>query len=88
MPFLPPDVRIARHLDKIRSFTQPDKIDQVLDRCGLTAGGDAVRSRGGNVTDQNCYEYKQALKSVVGEMAYSFAKVNFVLAGCKCPDCR
>jgi len=88
MPFLPPDVRISRHVEKLLGYIKESKIDEVLDRCGLVRDGTSVHSRNGFITDENCYEYKQAVKVILGETAYSFAKVNFLLAGCKCPDCR
>ena len=87
MPFLPPDVRISRHVQKLLTFGSSSKIDQVLDRCDLVRDGESVHSRSGFLTDESCYAYKQAVKEVYGETAYAFAKVNFVLAGCKCPDC-
>lgn len=88
MPFLPPDVRISRHVEKLLSYGSEAKIDLVMDRCGLIRDGASVHSRTGFVTDDDCYEYKQAVKSIFGETTYSFAKVNFVLSGCKCQDCR
>lgn len=87
MPFLPADVRIARHVEKLMAFGGSAKVDQVLERCGLVRDGSSVHSRDGFVTDESCYAYKQAVKDVFGETAYAFAKVNFVLAGCKCRDC-
>jgi hypothetical protein len=87
MPFLPADVRIARHVEKLLGYASPAKVDEVLDRCGLIRDGTSVHVRSGFVSDEKCYEYKQAVKDVIGETAYAFAKVNFVLAGCKCRDC-
>lgn len=88
MPFLPPDVRIARHLEKLQGYTASSKLDEILDLCGLARDGSSVHSREGFISDRNCYEYKQAVRDVIGETAYAFAKVNFVLAGCKCRDCE
>jgi hypothetical protein len=88
MPFLPPEVRISRHVDKLLAFTSESKVHEVLDRCGLVRDGSSVHARNGFVTDENCYEYKHAVKEILGDTAYSFAKVNFVLAGCKCRDCQ
>jgi len=88
MPFLPPEVRISRHIEKLLAYAGENKLQDILDRCGLVREGSSVHSRNGFVTDDSCYEYKQAVRDVIGETAYSFAKVNFVLAGCKCRDCR
>ena len=88
MPFLPPDVRISRHVEKLLTHAAESKINDVLDRCGLARSGSSVYARAGFVTDQSCYEYKHAVKEILGETAYAFAKVNFVLAGCKCQDCQ
>jgi hypothetical protein len=88
MPFLPPDVRISRHVDRLLTFAPESKVHEVLDRCGLVREGSSVHSRNGFLTDETCYQYKQALKEILGDTAYSFAKVNFVLAGCKCRDCQ
>ena len=88
MPYLPPDVRIARHVEKLLGFAAASKVDDVLDRCGLVRDDTSVHLPSGFVTDQNCYEYKQAVRNILGETAYAFAKVNFVLAGCKCRDCE
>jgi hypothetical protein len=87
MPFLPPDARISRHVEKLLAMANSSKIDEVLDRCGLVREGTSVHSRSGFLTDESCYAYKRAVKEVFGETAYAFAKVNFVLAGCKCHDC-
>ena len=87
MPFLPPDVRISRHVEKLLTYIDESKIDDVLHRCGLVRDGSSVHCQTGFVSDQSCYEYKQAVKNVLGETAYAFAKVNFVLAGCRCRDC-
>ena len=88
MPFLAPDARIARHVEKLLGHAPEAKVHEVLNRCGLVREGSSIHSRMGFVNDQSCYEYKQALRDVLGETAYSFAKVNFVLAGCQCPDCQ
>ena len=87
MPYLPPDVRIARHVEKLLTFGSAAKVDEVLGRCGLSRDDTSVHSGLGFVTDESCYAYKQAIKEVFGETAYAFAKVNFVLAGCQCRDC-
>lgn len=88
MPFLPPEVRISKHVEKLLAYTSESKINEILDRSGLVRDGTSVHSRIGFVTDESCYQYKQALREIIGETAYSFAKVNFVLAGCQCRDCR
>lgn len=87
MSYLPAETRIARHVEKLRAHSS-SKVDGVLARCGFFMVGSEVRSRNGEVTDESCYLYKQAIRETFGEVAYTFAKVNFMLSGCRCPDCR
>jgi len=63
MPFLPPDVRISRHVEKLLGYAAESKVAEVLDRCGLARDGSLVYARDGFVTDESCYQYKQALKA-------------------------
>ena len=87
MAYLAPDARIARHVAKLMSSGAPEKVDALLERCGLYRDGSTVHSKNGFITDETCYSYKQAVKAVYGDTTYSFAKVNFVLSGCNCTDC-
>ena len=87
MPALAPDLLIARHLDKLRSRPDHDKIDLVLTSAGLSVDGQKVTRGGRDVTVEDCWAYKQAVRQIYGEATYSFTKVNFVLGGCTCRDC-
>jgi len=87
MAYLPPESRIARHVEKLLAYGQNSKVDDVLERSGLYRQGSTIQSAAGSITDDTCYLYKQAVKAVYGDTAYSFAKVNFVLSGCQCRDC-
>lgn len=87
MPVLAPDALIARHLEKLRSRPDHDKIPQVLSRAGLTLMGDRVTHGGSPVTVADCQVYKRAVREIYGEATYAFTKVNFVLGGCSCRDC-
>jgi hypothetical protein len=88
MPYLPPDERISGHVARLRKFATDDKIDAVLERCDLRWEGTSISSTDGAINDDMCYRYKRAVKEILGESAYAFAKVNFVLSGCKCEDCQ
>lgn len=75
---------IKRHVERLLTRFEPERVQQVLKRCDLDLRGGIVF---GDVSDESCYRYKQAVKEHFGEAAYSFAKVNFVLGGCRCRDC-
>ena len=86
---LPPRVLIARHLEKLMSRSEnTDKARQLLARCGITGSGESLRGPHGELTDDDCYHYKQALKDIFGDTIYRFGRVNFVLGGCHCRECR
>ena len=87
MPALSPASLIARHVEKLRAQSDSTKVDQLLQRHGFRVAGQAVVRNGHPVTEQDCYDYKQAVREVYGDAAYSFARVNFVLGGCRCRAC-
>jgi hypothetical protein len=87
MPYLPPDARIARHVEKLMKYGTVAKVETLLEQCGLYRTGTIIHSKNGFITDETCYTYKQAVKAIYGDTAYAFAKVNFVLSGCSCADC-
>lgn len=88
MPSLAPAVLIARHVEKLRSRPDAEKIDEVLSRTGLRVVGDHAVDGARPLTAEDCYAYKHAVRDVYGDTAYSFARVNFVLGGCTCSDCK
>lgn len=89
VPHLPPRVLIARHLERLLSRQEnAEKAGQLLARCGLTGSGETLRGPRGEITDEDCYQYKQALKEIFGDTVYRFGRVNFVLGGCQCRECR
>jgi hypothetical protein len=89
MRTMTPAVLIGRHIEKLRRSAGPEKIDQVLAQTDLISDGAVVKKPGGSeVTVSDCQKYKQAVRAVCGDAVYSFAKVNFVLGGCTCDDCR
>ena len=87
MPQFPPDALISRHVEKLLSRGDQERVDELLRKCDLVRDGTKVISPRGAITDDSCYRYKQLVKQLYGEAAYSFAKVNFVLGGCQCKDC-
>ena len=85
---LAPEDLIARHIKKLTAQNGArEKMDRVLERCGLGESGGRVTSPRGEITTSDCENYKRAVKEVFGDAVYSFAKVNFVLGGCSCRDC-
>lgn len=88
MPHFEPGALIARHVEKLMARSDKERVDELLRRAHLVRAGDKVVRPGGDVTPQSCYEYKQLVKQLYGDAVYSFAKVNFVLGGCQCPDCK
>ena len=87
MPALPPTTLIARHVEKLRAQPDPSKVEQLLQRLGIRIDNGTATRYGRPVTEQDCYDYKQAVRQAYGDAAYSFARVNFVLGGCRCRDC-
>lgn len=87
MPSLSPATLIARHVEKLRARPDFDKIEQLLVSRAFCIDDAGVTRHGQPVTEQDCYDYKQAVREVYGDAAYSFARVNFVLGGCRCRDC-
>ena len=87
MPALAPEVLIARHVEKLRTRPDAEKVPQVLARAGLTMAGEKVTRAGHAATLEDCRAYKHAVRDVYGDATYAFTKVNFVLGGCTCPDC-
>jgi hypothetical protein len=87
VPALAPEVLISRHYEKLRARADAEKLQSVLARAGLTVAGGHVMHGGHTATVEDCYAYKRAVREVYGDATYAFAKVNFVLGGCTCPDC-
>jgi len=88
MPQFEPETLISRHVEKLLARPDKDRVDELLRRAQLIRAGNTVIRPGGPVTSESCYQYKQLVKQLYGEAVYSFAKVNFVLGGCECRDCR
>lgn len=87
MPALAPDALIARHIEKLRSRPDNERIAEVLARAGLEMKNDVVTHDGRPATTSDCYAYKQSVREIYGDATYAFTKVNFVLGGCGCRDC-
>ncbi len=87
MPQFPPQALISRHVEKLLARGEEERVDELLRRCELVRAGSQVIDPSGPMTNESCYRYKQLVKQLYGEAAYSFAKVNFVLGGCQCRDC-
>jgi hypothetical protein len=79
---------IQRHLERLSGRFGPERIEELLSRCALSASGGRVKTaRGEPLADEDCFNYKRAVRETFGEGVYSFAKVNFILGGCRCQDC-
>ena len=81
MPQFPPQTLITRHVEKLIARGDQQRVDELLRRCDLVRAGSEVVNPRGPITSESCYQYKQLVKQLYGEAAYSFAKVNFVLGG-------
>jgi hypothetical protein len=78
-------VHIARHIEQLAKARDEQKIAELLRVAGLRLNGASVETlHGGAVTDDTCIAYVAAVESMFGSAVCSFAKVNFVLAGCTC----
>ena len=82
-----PSALIARHLQKLLTRPDKEKVNELLARTGLTFADGEVSSGGRPLTFHDCGMYKRAVRAVYGDAAYSFAKVNFMLGGCTCGEC-
>jgi hypothetical protein len=87
VPQFAPEVLISRHVEKLLARPDKARVDELLHLAHLAVAGKDVTYRGGEVTPESCFEYKQAVRLLYGDAVYSFAKVNFVLGGCQCRDC-
>jgi hypothetical protein len=87
MADLTPEELISRHVQKMLERLDPRKVEELLRRCHLVRVGDVVHRPTGTLTENDSFEYKQAVKEIFGDAVYSFAKVNFVLGGCHCRLC-
>lgn len=84
-----PQMLISRHVNRLVEKSETEKIEKVLRQVDLVRQGGIVhRSDGRPVSFEDCYRYKQALKEILGSDVYTYAKVNFVLGGCQCADCK
>lgn len=80
---------IARHLQTRLCGVPRAQIDRVLELTGLQWKGSVVGLRSGAPVDaETSRRYKQAVGEVFGSAARGMAQVNFMLAGCRCDDCR
>ena len=83
------EMLIRRHIAMLRQHQDPQRIAALLERSGLRAENERVTSsEGASVDEEHCYHYKAAVRSLFGDAAYSFARVNFILGGCGCRDCK
>ena len=80
---------ISRHIkSRLESFP-PQLITQILEQSGLVMDGDQVRTKSREpLTDDASFKYKTAIRELLGKSAYEMTKMNFMMAGCRCQDCR
>lgn len=83
-----PQMLISRHLTRLAELWEPQKIDQLLDRVQLTRVSGLVQATDGRLLTMNdCLLYKLALRELFDPQVYEFARVNFILGGCRCSIC-
>jgi hypothetical protein len=74
---------IQRHLQQVQKIRGDEKVPLLLEKAGLALEGTKlVRRGGGPIGSRECDGYLEAVKEVMGLPTYSFARVNFRLAGC------
>jgi hypothetical protein len=74
---------IARHLTEMGRIRSAEHVTQLLQGSGLRFDGEHVtRLDGSPLTDADCLRYLDTVKAVLGAAPHSFARVNFLLAGC------
>jgi hypothetical protein len=84
-----PQMLISRHVTRLIEIWGPDQVRELLKRSGLRQKSGLVeRIDDQFITMQNCQEYKQFVRELFGDRTYDFARVNFILGGCRCPDCK
>jgi hypothetical protein len=80
---------VARHLENRLSFFPKEKIERILELAGMRkTNGLPTNVDGSPVDADSAFRYKKSVKDVLGEDAYTLTKLNFILAGCRCRDCR
>ena len=75
---------IGRHLSHVGgSGRGASAAERLRDEAGLVLvdGSLAPRGRAAFCRD-DCAAYLEAVKKILGDAAYSFARVNFIMAGC------
>lgn len=83
-----PQMLISRHVNRLMERSEKE-ILEVLRRVDLVrTGGIVHRADERPMSFEDCFRYKQAVKEVLGQGVYDYAKVNFALGGCRCPDCE
>lgn len=89
MTIADPQMLISRHVNRLVEKSETEKVEQVLRRVGLVRQGGIVhRADGRPMSFEDCYRYKQAVKQILGPDVYTYARVNFMLGGCECADCK
>jgi len=80
---------VTRHVERLRTAYAGEKVQRVLALAAIEPDGARLRPLGFRAFDEDvALAYKRAVRDVLGTAAYQFAKVNFMLAGCRCADCR
>jgi hypothetical protein len=80
---------ISRHIDRLLSIFPSQKVDRVLQLSELRLGREGVtRSGEGQVSAEDAFRYKEALRQVFGEGVFAMARVNFIQSGCRCKHCE
>ena len=84
-----PQMLISRHITRLLELWGEDKIPELLKLSCLRRSGDAIERIDGSIlTMQDCYNYKLHVRELFGDRTYEFARVNFILGGCRCHDCK
>lgn len=75
---------VVAHLEYSQQVHAPDRIAQLLARCALRLDGSGLARLDGSAPgDDDCRAYLVAVRRVLGEASYLFAKTTFLLANCE-----
>jgi hypothetical protein len=74
---------VLRHLDQLAKLHGDDRLGLLLEESGLVRMEKSLRTVAGTeVGGSACARYLEAVRRVFGDTSWSFARVNFTLAGC------
>lgn len=84
-----PEMLISRHVTRLMEQWPQEQVQELLRRSDLEQASGLVRKRSdGLITMEDCFRYKEHVREMFGDEMYEFARVNFILGGCRCSACK